>query len=225
MGRSSSSKNEETKQDDSNDEEEEEELELLQVDVGDVIKLKQILDETTSAAVLEFQKEDFRLDNMKLAIMTLACLFACLAQFAPIPFPDSRPVLGICCCIYFVLSGVLQAIVTFLDKDCILITKPTDARAQKSNPNLHQYGIRVRTDLPRFSEYYKVILEFEKMPNTVKVVQTWSVGNFFDVDGYFDEIGMTEAVQGLYKRLEKGEYDKDEDVVTPPEGSAKSKKE
>ena len=70
---------------------EEDELELLQVDLGDMIKLKQILDEAVAATVLEKLEEDYRLDNFKLAIMIAACLFAVVAQFAPIPFPESRP--------------------------------------------------------------------------------------------------------------------------------------
>ena len=69
---------------------EEDELELLQVDLGDMIKLKQILDEAVAAAVLEKLDEDYRLDNFKLAIMIGACLFAVVAQFAPIPFPEWR---------------------------------------------------------------------------------------------------------------------------------------
>eukprot|EP00980_Cylindrotheca_fusiformis_P000360 scaffold91_cov127-Cylindrotheca_fusiformis.AAC.20 len=73
---------------------EEDELELLQVDLGDMVKLKQILDEAVAATLLEKLEEDYRLDNAKLTIMIVACLFAVVAQFAPVPFPDSRPLLG-----------------------------------------------------------------------------------------------------------------------------------
>jgi Microsomal signal peptidase 25 kDa subunit (SPC25). len=117
---------------------EEEELVLLQVDTGDIIKLKQILDETVANTFLSENTleghdprakniglvEDHKLNNIKLILMTVACIFAMIAQFSPLPFPESRPLLGICCAVYFMLSGVLQLITTFLDKDCILITKP-----------------------------------------------------------------------------------------------------
>lgn len=79
------------------EDEEEEEMELLQVDVGDMIKVKQILDETVAATVLEQIDEDYQFDNFKLLLMTIACIFAVIAQFAPLPFPDSRIIIGLCC--------------------------------------------------------------------------------------------------------------------------------
>lgn len=186
---------------------EEDELELLQVDLGDMVKLKQILDEAVAAALLDkFLLEDYRLDNIKLAIMITACLFAVVAQFAPLPFPDSRPVLGTCCCCYFILSGILQLITTFIDKDSILLTKPLPAD-KTSNKDLQKYGVRVRSQFPRFSEFYTVILEYQGVENPPLVEQRWSVGQFFDKEGMFDEIGLQLEVEALFKRLESGKYD------------------
>eukprot|EP00544_Gedaniella_sp_CCMP2646_P008565 CAMPEP_0202480020 /NCGR_PEP_ID=MMETSP1361-20130828/175_1 /ASSEMBLY_ACC=CAM_ASM_000849 /TAXON_ID=210615 /ORGANISM="Staurosira complex sp., Strain CCMP2646" /LENGTH=214 /DNA_ID=CAMNT_0049107409 /DNA_START=37 /DNA_END=681 /DNA_ORIENTATION=- len=181
-----------------------EELELLQVDVGDMIKLKQILDETVASAILDCLQENYSWDNVKLGLMTLACVFAMVAQFAPISFPESRPLLGVCCCIYFMLSGVLQFITTFIDKDCILITKP---REESKNADLQKYGVRVRSGLPRFSEFFTVILEYQGMPDSPTVEQTWSVGQFFDVEGMFDEVGLMNEIEKLYERLEAGDYE------------------
>ena len=248
---------------DDEDDDEEEELELLQVDLGDVIKMKQVLDEAVSAALLENPAdnvydigihlvEDTAWDNMKLCIMAAACLFAMVAQFAPLPFPESRPVLGVCGTLYFVLSGVLQYITTFIDQDAILMTLPVqkdkdetkeevkDAKSSSSkksgsnkpadnkqattpkNPLLSQYGLRVPSNLPRFSEFYTVILEFQpnsnkkggekvvKMPTGEEnptVRETWSVGKFFDKEGYFDEVGCMLAVTKLYERMERQDYD------------------
>ena len=184
---------------------EEDELELLQVDLGDMVKLKQILDEAVAASILEKLEEDYRLDNFKLAIMVLACLFAVVAQFAPVPFPESRPLLGVCCCCYFILSGVLQLITTFIDMDSILLTKPL---ASCKNKDLQKHGVRVRTQFPRFSEFYTVILEFQGREDSSLVEQRWSVGQFFDKEGMFDEIGLQNEVEALYLRLEQGKYDK-----------------
>jgi signal peptidase complex subunit 2 len=206
-------------EDEAEDEYEEDEMELLQVDLGDMVKLKQVLDEAVASALLEKLDEDYRWDNFKLSIMALACVFAMVAQFAPIPFPESRPLLGICGCAYFVLSGVLQLIATFIDKDSILLTKPLNARTKEDgkksstkttkNELLRNYGVRVRSSLPRFSEWYTVILEFrmedKKSPYTE---QKWSVGNFFDKEGFFDEVGLMKAIEGLYEKFEKGEYTK-----------------
>jgi signal peptidase complex subunit 2 len=184
---------------------EEDELELLQVDLGDMVKLKQILDEAVAASILEKLEEDYRLDNCKLAIMIVACLFAVVAQFAPLPFPESRPILGVCCCCYFILSGVLQLITTFIDKDSILLTKPL--RSCK-NKDLQTQGVRVRSQFPRFSEFYSVILEYQGREDSPLVEQQWSVGQFFDKEGMFDEIGLQNEVEALYLRLEQGKYDK-----------------
>lgn len=183
------------------------ELELLQVDLGDMVKLKQILDEAVAAALLDkFLEEDYRLDNIKLSIMVAACLFAMVAQFAPLPFPESRPVLGACCCCYFILSGILQLITTFIDKDSILLTKPLPS-TKTSNTTLQKYGVRVRSQFPRFSEFYTIILEFQGMENSPNVEQRWSVGQFFDKEGMFDEIGLQQEIEALFLRLDNGKYD------------------
>ena len=170
-----------------------------------MVKLKQILDESVAATILEKLDEDYRLDNFKLALMITACLFAMVAQFAPIPFPDSRPVLGICCCCYFILSGILQLITTFIDKDSILLTKPLEST---KNKDLKTNGVRVRSQFPRFSEWYTVILEYQGVDDSPLVEQKWSVGQFFDKEGFFDEIGLQKEVEALYFRLEQGKYDK-----------------
>ena len=208
---------EEEEEQDDDDDEEDEGIEILQVDTGDWIKLKQVLDETVVATVLTVMElqEDHRLDNIKLSIMTLACLFAVVAQFSPIPFPECRPVLGVCCCSYFFLSGVLQLIVSFLDKDAIMTTLPLengDKRAKKV-PDMTKYGLRIRTSLARFDEFYTLIIEFQGVEDSVFVKQTWSVGQFFDVEGMFDEIGLMDEVEAVYTRFASGKFDKDDSVM------------
>jgi len=220
--------------------EEEEEVVLLQVDTGDIIKLKQILDETVANTFLEENTleghdsrakniglhENHRLSNIKLILMAVACAFAMVAQFSPLPFPDCRPILGVCCAVYFTLSGVLQLITTFLDKDCILITKALegdDAKkpAVKNNPNLAKYGLRVRTIFPRFSEFYTVRIEFEGLENSPFVKDTWSVGEFFDKEGMFDEYGLQYAVEKLYRKFESAKFEKEEKKETKRRDAAK----
>uniref|UniRef100_A0A7S2GRX6 Signal peptidase complex subunit 2 n=1 Tax=Helicotheca tamesis TaxID=374047 RepID=A0A7S2GRX6_9STRA len=218
------------------EDDDEEEMELLQVEVGDIVKLKQVLDETVAGALLDnvHLPEDHALDNIKLGIMTLACAFAVVAQFSPVPFPECRPLLGLCCCAYFLLSGVMQCITTFLDKDCIMTTKPLEEApaaskkdkksksdgdeegnvgpppAPKTNMDMAKYGLRIRTNLPRFSEFFTLIIEFQGVPDTPFVTQTWSVGQFFDAEGMFDEIGMMEEVEAVYERFAGGKFDKEE---------------
>lgn len=210
------------------------------MDVGDVVKVKQILDETVAGTLASSEElsshgekvkieEDYRHDNLKLALMTVACLFAAVAQFGlNADFPNNRLLLGLCCATYFCLSGILQLITTFVDKDCIMMTKPlTDPEATKlvksgGNKEMDKYGIRVRTQFPRFSEFYTVILEFQgKEPPAEFVKHTWSVGKFFDVEGFFDEEGLMMEVEILYRRFEAGQFDKPD--VGNGKGKTKSK--
>lgn len=192
------------------------ELELLQVDLGDMVKLKQVLDESVAAAVLEHLPEDYAWDNSKLIIMFLSCCFAMIAQFAPIPFPDSRPILGICGSLYFALSGVLQFFATFIDKDTILWTQKLTKENKKEgviykNKDLEKCGVQVRSSLPRFSEWFTVTLQFHMKDASSNpppaVSQTWSVGQFFDKEGYFDEMGLSLEIDKLFTRFDERKYD------------------
>lgn len=193
-------------------------VELLQVDTGDMVKVKQVLDEAVAGAFLDTVEltEDHRLENMKLGIMTVACIFAMVAQFAPMPFPESRPVLGICCASYFILSGVLQLIATFVDKDAIMVTLPTATELDygKVNKDMTRYGLRIRTSFPRFDEFYSIVIEFEKKPDTPFVKKTWSVGKFFDGEGFFDEIALIEEVEGLFQKFKNKNYDKEKSTIS-----------
>jgi signal peptidase complex subunit 2 len=235
------------------------ELELLQVDLGDMVKLKQVLDESVVMAMLQHVPEDYAWDNVKLSLMFVACVCALIAQFAPLPFPDCRPILGLCGTLYFVLSGLLQGLATFIDKDTILWSCPVvpnkeNASKEKdstnhqkqpvvNNPDLYTHGVRVRSSLPRFSEWFTVTLELHDATTVTRklasvrhqntftwqslllpwstgattsnsssnsmpsVSQTWSVGQFFDKDGYFDEMGLSLEIDQLFARLDAGQYD------------------
>ncbi len=95
------------------------------IETGDSVKVKQVLDDATIEAVKEAGYDiNYSSENLKLILMFLSCVSAMIAQFYPIPFPKSRPLLGVCCACYFILSTVLQFIITFVDKDTIIITKP-----------------------------------------------------------------------------------------------------
>lgn len=94
------------------------------IETGDSVKVKQVLDDSTMAAVVDAGFEaNYNWENFKLFLMFLSCVFAMLAQFYPMPFPDSRLLLAVCCGLYFIISTVLQYIVVFVDKDTIMFTK------------------------------------------------------------------------------------------------------
>lgn len=79
--------------------------------------------------------------------MLLACFFALIAQFTPEPFPESRLTLGVCVSLYFICSGLLQFVTTFIEKDIVFMEYHGD--------------FEVRTDLKRFeSDYlFKVVVK------------------------------------------------------------------
>ena len=101
------------------------------------MKVKQVLDDTTIKAITEGGYDaNYSWENTKLFLMFISCVFAMVAQFFPIPFPDSRPLLAICCGAYFIISSVLQFFVTFVDKDTILFTK-----AKKVKLSIWKWGL------------------------------------------------------------------------------------
>ena len=84
-----------------------------------------------------------------LPLQVLACAFAMVAQFWPSPFPESRPLLGICCSSYFALSGILQLVVWFWERDAIMFTEdamPATSGAKRAS----ELGLRIRSSFPRF---------------------------------------------------------------------------
>eukprot|EP00904_Undaria_pinnatifida_P006321 jgi/Undpi1/2819/HiC_scaffold_14.g06196.m1 len=166
------------------------------VETGDTVKMKQVMDDAVIKAVLEMgYDEDHTLNNAKLSVMALACVFAVTAQFWPQPFPESRPLLAVCCSCYFACSLGLHLIVTYWERDLILST------ARGKTGSLRQ-GMQVRTDFPRFDERYIVSVE-ERKPGAKPVEETWNVGRYFDLEGNFDEWGLGDAAKKLVGRLEK----------------------
>ena len=67
--------------------------------------------------------EDYSSFNWKLAVMFLACLAGCTAQFYPLPFPDNRLLLSFCVIVYFALSGLYQYNVWYWEKDYVYFSK------------------------------------------------------------------------------------------------------
>lgn len=169
-----------------------EEEELTHVDTGDSLKVKQVLDETLVKAVLEKGYEEIHtIENLKVALMVIACIFAMTAQFYPMPFPASRPLLGVCCSGYFAFSGILQLTIKFVEREAVVITKPMGG---------HGRGLRISTRFPRYQANYTIKIQYEAVhiPTTE---ESFSVGSFFDADGYFWEDGFKDTVSQLIERF------------------------
>ena len=143
--------------------------------------------------------------------MACACGFTALAQFYPGTFPESRFVLGVCCVAYFGSSILLQLIISFAEKDVILSTRPNEAKG-------HDRGISISTSFPRFQEEYTTYISWkgdqvgshdpddkkgDKGAAEGETHFTIKVGDFFDIDGYFDAVGVIEATKEALQRHEK----------------------
>ena len=172
------------------------------VDIGDQPAVKRLLDEHACKAVEDAGYPcDFQMSNTKLIIMTVACVVACIGQFAPIPFPQSRPLLAVCCALYFIFSGVLQYITSFVDKDYIMETLPNSSGAYEGK------ALRIATDFPRFSDLFEVRVELLADPAT-QFVKKESVGKWFTEEGEFYETAFEEHVQAVVRSFETTVLDK-----------------
>ena len=71
------------------------------IETGDSVKVKQVLDDATTEILVAKGgfEPNYSWENIKLFLMFLSCVFAMIAQFFQIPFPDSRPLLGVCCAV------------------------------------------------------------------------------------------------------------------------------
>eukprot|EP00614_Pseudopedinella_elastica_P009888 CAMPEP_0172584126 /NCGR_PEP_ID=MMETSP1068-20121228/3716_1 /TAXON_ID=35684 /ORGANISM="Pseudopedinella elastica, Strain CCMP716" /LENGTH=292 /DNA_ID=CAMNT_0013378205 /DNA_START=22 /DNA_END=904 /DNA_ORIENTATION=- len=225
MGKSDKKAEKDSKKEDEDEQEgefEEESRELEQVELGDFVKVKQVLDESVVKAVLELDyTENQYWDNIKLVLMVVACLFAMVAQFYPMPFPESRPLLGVCCFSYFVASTVLQLIVTYIEKDCIMVTGPVTGPADQSPKDGAEMlnktraggklGLRIRTNFPRFSYDYSVAIQLNVKeepgaPPPDVTSMRFKINDYFTEDGFYDEERFVRHVQSVLKDFEAGEY-------------------
>jgi hypothetical protein len=69
--------------------------------------------------------ENYYWDNIKLLLMVVACAFAMVAQFYPMPFPQSRPLLGVCCirCAHFHIGRRIAPASLFVFLFCLKLTE------------------------------------------------------------------------------------------------------
>ena len=171
------------------------------IETGDSIKVKQVLDESI-VQTLKWLKyvPEYSWENVKLLLMFISCIFAVIAQFAPIPFPDSRPLLGICCVGYFVLSGVLQFIELYIDEGLVMTIAPTEKSGHLK--------LRIESKFPRFQEWFTLSIHILDSPGTTtnksnndKLECTMYVGRYFTATGEYDQVGFARDVEKVLNRF------------------------
>ena len=72
--------------------EEDKEEELRTIETGDSVKVKQVFDEALMEIVPGTcgYERDYWLENVKLILMVISCVFALVAQFYPMPFQTTE---------------------------------------------------------------------------------------------------------------------------------------
>eukprot|EP01119_Soliformovum_irregulare_P003196 TRINITY_DN13533_c0_g1_i1.p1 TRINITY_DN13533_c0_g1~~TRINITY_DN13533_c0_g1_i1.p1 ORF type:complete len:198 (-),score=55.61 TRINITY_DN13533_c0_g1_i1:4-564(-) len=169
--------------------------ERTKINLCDPGAIKRVLDDAITKYFMEelCLGEETSLSNIKLILGFISVSLALTAQFYPAPFPENYYVLLICCPIYFVLSGILQYIATYKEKEYILFTMPTGPGKK---------GIKVRASLPKYSYDFTVGITPIDGNESQETKMTKSIGVWFDEEGkFYNEIFS----QDLSKLFE--EYD------------------
>eukprot|EP01006_Ploeotia_vitrea_P005554 TRINITY_DN118039_c0_g1_i1.p1 TRINITY_DN118039_c0_g1~~TRINITY_DN118039_c0_g1_i1.p1 ORF type:complete len:207 (+),score=24.04 TRINITY_DN118039_c0_g1_i1:56-676(+) len=172
----------------------------VKIEPRDYVTMKRTLDEqiikiVTDEGVYEIDKV---LNIFKIVIGAIAVGFALLSQFYPLPFPKNRWLICVCAVTYFVLSGVLQLIASFVEKEVILVSKPTSKGSY----------VRISTNVPRFDGNFTITAESVTIPKSLldantlvakirKQIYVYSTrevtgseSKTFWCDKYFDENGV-----------------------------------
>ena len=135
-------------------------------------------------------QQDQWVSNMKIGFGLAAISVAIVSIVWPVPFPANRLVLAVCVALYALFSGLMQALMSYVEKDCIFLSLP-DENGRR---------IRLRTHLNGEAEYLVVAECIAGLPNkgglrhhitaytsSSHVVctrqRTFSVGRFFDERG------------------------------------------
>mmetsp|Transcript_773 Transcript_773/g.1579 ORF Transcript_773/g.1579 Transcript_773/m.1579 type:complete len:222 (+) Transcript_773:20-685(+) len=184
--------------------------------LGDSATIKRILDDAVVQVVLDDSDEglgyveDSALSNLKLVVGFAGVGASLVSHVYPAPFPKNWLVLLLCCAWYFLMSGILQLILSFCELESILLVRGKDGGQ----------GLNFSSHLPRFQEMYTLGItplpkgsmglasapKFRPMLRST-VVETsvdgsqkqWPVNHFFDEDGNFAEDAFISEVRAFVK--------------------------
>ena len=139
--------------------------------------------------------EDHYWSNAKLLIMFSATAIALFGQFYPCDprtgDAQSRAIVIMCVVAYFVLSVLLQLVITFVDKDTIMITK-TPA------------PMRIRTAMPPYSKMFEMKMSPKEETNDAACSSAKiSVEKLFNDDGELLIAPLAKFVRAVAKDAKK----------------------
>lgn len=140
--------------------------------------MKRALDD---AVIQEMKNSDYSIDytyfDLKLALGISACAVACLAQFYPLKYPANFWLLVCCVSVYAALSTAMTYVITFLEKDCFLFTKPNSSKCGVS--------LAIASRLPKYQDQYELRIQLRGQPKGREQVSLKkSVTSYFDSEGH-----------------------------------------
>eukprot|EP00808_Paulinella_micropora_P006879 g22987.t1 len=167
--------------------------ENFKTNLNDPVAVKHCLDEQfTSWMKDDGFVEDTRANNIKLALGFTAVGMAALAQFYPVPFPESRLALGILVLMYMVITCYL----TFQDwciGNCIFLA------TREGWPRL-----RVNTSFFRWEREYEVFLA-DRDNLSDELSYKLDCTDYFDVKGHFLKERFAKELTRIIASFHKGE--------------------
>lgn len=153
------------------------------IDKWDQNAVRLALDDAVKKTVLDLgYEENFHLVDSRLIICTIAVLFSLLALVWDFlyPYPQSRPLLIICVCSYFVLMCILTLHLNFFEKNIFLV-------AQQKDPVGTEPDVvwTFSSTMNKYETAYTltIAVKDEVSPEARNASDTKSIGDFIDVDG------------------------------------------
>mmetsp|Transcript_28797 Transcript_28797/g.72466 ORF Transcript_28797/g.72466 Transcript_28797/m.72466 type:complete len:196 (-) Transcript_28797:93-680(-) len=177
------------------------------VNVFDHAAVKVALDdEVIKELVGQGHEQDNTHSNIRIVCGVVCCAAAVLAHFYPVPWPESRPAVAVCCLVFLLSNAALQWL-AWAHGNTVLTTcaspprrrtfgAPVPARLPKPTPLI------VRSWLPRFDHMYKLEIANRDEPG-VSASASASITTWFSLDGHLDKPAFARFVRSLSDRLSK----------------------
>lgn len=167
------------------------------VNVLDQSAVKRSLDDALVKLVeLAGYRIDYRLSNVRLALMIVACLVALYCQFGIGEFPTHKNSQMVLVFVYGGLSIAAQFIYFFFEKDIVAKTYSNEEMSSSS-------GLQIESSMDKGDEMITVKCKFRKKLYA-GIVETFSrtVGEYFSKDGELDEEKFQKDLLRAIFRLE-----------------------